>query len=591
MAAESCVDSEIEVLQSIYLDELTVTHQQDSECPWLVSITLYPSTAQDCDSQYVRLTLSLALSPQYPVCPPRISIHNPRGLSDDKLQSVQQCLQSVAWSSVGAPVLYELIEKAKEILTDSNIPHGHCVICLYDFKEGEVFTKTQCYHYFHSHCLGRYATHSESELRHRLQERKEDKTLNTKLAEELTVVCPVCREPLAYDLEVLQTSPAPHFPSECFSPGVEFQKQWVDLRKVLERQRQRGGVIDPEAERNKFLIHIHEAPADGSPAHDPSSESPPSSLTPSAPLLHVQSQHGAPPPHQSQHRGGRMSHKPQNRPRTRDKPTMERSSHSQGRGLRRTHQSESRKEKDNSGSQWESGDANQGSQSETRTQMVGHLEQRFVKLSVEMQGESEVIVGNGQLETNPQEACSLLENTTVARDSITQSDGSAGTMDSLSQSETDTETETKEMLSQSEQPVNREGLRDQSGVHTGTLNSQSEARMEMEQGPRLTDGHSSQRQRGRRPPQVQWDCERRWGRRREFPQSQAQHYRGTDQSEAQQRRSFHQWESGGGRTLGQLGSGGWNNQRRGGGASRRKGRGLEQRGGERERRSVTTEKE
>ncbi|KAB5553558.1 hypothetical protein PHYPO_G00040010 [Pangasianodon hypophthalmus] len=60
---------------------------------------------------------------------------------------------------VGAlSVLYQLIEKAKEILTESNIPHGHCVICLYGFQEGEVFTKTSCYHYFHSHCLGRYVS-------------------------------------------------------------------------------------------------------------------------------------------------------------------------------------------------------------------------------------------------------------------------------------------------------------------------------------------------------------------------------------------------------------------------------------------------
>nr|XP_015195076.1 PREDICTED: E3 ubiquitin-protein ligase RNF25 [Lepisosteus oculatus] len=110
MAAECSVDSEIEVLQSIYLDELTVTHGPDSQYPWLVSITLFPSTAQDCDSQYVRLTLSLALPAQYPSCPPKISIHNPRGLSDEILRSVQQCLESLAQSSAGAPVLYELIE-------------------------------------------------------------------------------------------------------------------------------------------------------------------------------------------------------------------------------------------------------------------------------------------------------------------------------------------------------------------------------------------------------------------------------------------------------------------------------------------------
>lgn len=43
-------------------------------------------------------------------------------------------------------------------------------------QEGEVFTKTSCYHYFHCHCLGRYVRHSESELRQREKELEEDKT-------------------------------------------------------------------------------------------------------------------------------------------------------------------------------------------------------------------------------------------------------------------------------------------------------------------------------------------------------------------------------------------------------------------------------
>lgn len=33
-----------------------------------------------------------------------------------------------------ALLLFFLLQKAKEILTESNIPHGNCVICLYGFK-------------------------------------------------------------------------------------------------------------------------------------------------------------------------------------------------------------------------------------------------------------------------------------------------------------------------------------------------------------------------------------------------------------------------------------------------------------------------
>lgn len=259
MAAESEVQSEIEVLQSIYLEELQVERREDGG--WEVSLVLYPSTAEDSVSQFVRLTLTLTLDRQYPSSSPVISIHNPRGLSDDKLSSVRKCLQAEAQSWLGSPVLYQLIEKAKEILTESNIPHGSCVICLYGFKAGETFTKTSCYHYFHSHCLGRYVSHSERELRQREKELQEDKTRDGSSCQELTVVCPVCREPLSYDIDQLLTSPAPELPElDQVAIGSSFQRKWGELQKLLEKQRCNGGIIDPEEESNRFLIHIQEAP-------------------------------------------------------------------------------------------------------------------------------------------------------------------------------------------------------------------------------------------------------------------------------------------------------------------------------------------
>uniref|UniRef100_A0A4W5PA59 Ring finger protein 25 n=1 Tax=Hucho hucho TaxID=62062 RepID=A0A4W5PA59_9TELE len=205
---------------------------------------------------YTLISLSL---PKYPSSPPSISIHNPRGLSDDKLCSVQKCLQTEAESCLGSPVLYQLIEKAKEILTESNIPHGNCVICLYGFKDGEAFTKTRCYHYFHSHCLGRYITHSETELREREKELEQDKTRERTDDEELTVVCPVCREPLTYNIDQLLSNPAPSFPKlEGAVIGADFRQKWAELQNLLERQKAKGGIIDTEAESNRFLIHINE---------------------------------------------------------------------------------------------------------------------------------------------------------------------------------------------------------------------------------------------------------------------------------------------------------------------------------------------
>lgn len=40
-------------------------------------------------------------------------------------------------------------------------------------QEREAFTKTQCYHYFHSHCLARYAQHMEEEILTQQEEREQ----------------------------------------------------------------------------------------------------------------------------------------------------------------------------------------------------------------------------------------------------------------------------------------------------------------------------------------------------------------------------------------------------------------------------------
>ncbi|XP_041094660.1 E3 ubiquitin-protein ligase RNF25 [Polyodon spathula] len=244
-------------LEAIYLDELHLTHDPNSVEPWQVSITLFPSTAENPESQFVRLTLHLSLPAQYPNSVPKISIQNPRGLSDEKIRSLDHSLRQLAESSVGCPVLYELIEKGKEILTNNNVPYGQCVICLYSFQDSDALTRTGCYHHFHSHCLGRYIQHSEREREERRREERRDRTGGCE-EEEMKVLCPVCREPFTYDLAALERTPAPQFPVEEFTVGEELRKRWAELTKILERQRERGGVIDPEAERNRFLIRIQE---------------------------------------------------------------------------------------------------------------------------------------------------------------------------------------------------------------------------------------------------------------------------------------------------------------------------------------------
>ncbi|XP_057617531.1 E3 ubiquitin-protein ligase RNF25 isoform X3 [Chionomys nivalis] len=220
--------SEVEVLESIYLDELQVMKGNGRSSPWEIFITLHPATAEVQDSQFVCFTLVLQVPVQYPHEVPQISIRNPRGLSDEQIHKISQALGHVAKEGLGTAMLYELIEKGKEILTDNNIPHGQCVICLYGFQEKEAFTKTPCYHYFHCHCLARYIQHMEQELKTQGQEQERQHVVTKQ---------------------------------ELYQPSAESLRQQEELKRLYQRQQEKGGIIDLEAERNRYFISLQQPPA------------------------------------------------------------------------------------------------------------------------------------------------------------------------------------------------------------------------------------------------------------------------------------------------------------------------------------------
>ncbi|XP_060157817.1 E3 ubiquitin-protein ligase RNF25 isoform X3 [Globicephala melas] len=222
--------SEVEVLESIYLDELQVVKGNGRSSSWEICITLHPATAEDQDSQYVCFTLVLRVPAQYPHAVPQISIRNPRGLSDEQIHKISQALSHMAEAGLGTAMLYELIEKGKEILTDNNIPHGQCVICLYGFQEKEAFTKTTCYHYFHCHCLARYIQHMEQELQ--AQGREQEREWQHAATKQ-----------------------------ELYQPDAESLRQQEERKRLYQRQQERGGIIDLEAERNRYFISLQQPPA------------------------------------------------------------------------------------------------------------------------------------------------------------------------------------------------------------------------------------------------------------------------------------------------------------------------------------------
>ncbi|KAM3916462.1 E3 ubiquitin-protein ligase RNF25 [Leptodactylus fuscus] len=298
---DESLSQELEVLQSIYLDELEVS-QEDR---LVLRITLHPTTGDDPETQYVRLTLKLSLPPLYPGEPPEISVSHPRGLCDEQIDSIICTLRTTAAQSVGCPVLYALIEKGKEMLTASNVPRGHCVICLYDFQEDDCLTKTNCFHHFHSYCLGRYAKHC----------------LDNDRGEE-PVVCPVCREDLIFDFNKLQAATPPRQPEELYVPDSLMLQREKELRQVYDRQLASGGIIDLEAERNRFFISIQETPASEQESLGPQTDR--VSTPQSDPGPETRLNPGALPviskPHVGGHRAGMKMHPCGNKPFHNDRP-------------------------------------------------------------------------------------------------------------------------------------------------------------------------------------------------------------------------------------------------------------------------------
>ncbi|XP_066301437.1 protein starmaker-like [Branchiostoma lanceolatum] len=247
----STLQVELEILESIYLDELQVEHG-DSGSPSRVEITLHPATADNVEAQFVRLTLSIMLPTDYPQELPSVAIQNPRGLSEQQVNSLYKSLQHMAQERQGESMLYEMIEFAKDSLTHNNLPSCECAICLYPFNDMDDFTKTECYHYFHCHCLGRYIQHTldqEPEVKGPVDPGRVETPQNE-------VVCPMCREPINYDLAGLLSAKPPAINEDEYRPDKAMMRWQADMARVYKKQQSKGGIIDLEAERNKFFIKL-----------------------------------------------------------------------------------------------------------------------------------------------------------------------------------------------------------------------------------------------------------------------------------------------------------------------------------------------
>ncbi|XP_054288802.1 E3 ubiquitin-protein ligase RNF25 isoform X2 [Macrosteles quadrilineatus] len=242
MHSDERVEEELEALQAILMDEILIK-TDDRGTAVAVETTVYPWTALDTQQQYVRVDLSVTLPSRYPDVSPTVTLRNPRGLDDSVLTAIEAQIREKCEDFISQPVIYEIINLVKEQLTTSNVPCCQCCICLYGFRQGDHFTKTPCYHYFHSHCLAKHLRISR-----RIFNEEQDMLPAWQRTDSFQATCPVCRAPVSYDVETLDSAPPPLdvLQADNFKPSPELRRLQQQMAALYVRQQQRGGIIQPD---------------------------------------------------------------------------------------------------------------------------------------------------------------------------------------------------------------------------------------------------------------------------------------------------------------------------------------------------------
>ncbi|CAK1580504.1 unnamed protein product [Parnassius mnemosyne] len=234
------VSDEVEVLEAILMNDVII--EREGNKPTIIETVVHPLTGDDTDQQYVCVTLEVKLTPDYPDSSPEVTLRNPRGLDDQLLSMINSQIKEKLAECLGQPVVFELIELVRENLTERNLPSGQCVICLYDFVEGDKFTKTQCYHYFHSHCL---ASHLIAGKKYYQEDLDKLPNWQQMQAPPYQPSCPVCRSEVSCNVDALKEAPPPieSNNAEPFRLTPEMKAMQKYMAGILDRQIAKGGVV------------------------------------------------------------------------------------------------------------------------------------------------------------------------------------------------------------------------------------------------------------------------------------------------------------------------------------------------------------
>lgn len=203
----------------------------------------------------------------YPETKPEFKLRNPRGLDDTCINAIEKGIIAKLDESIGQPVVFDLIDLIREYLTESNVPTGQCVICLYGFQEGDDFTKTSCYHYLHSHCLAIWLQNAKRNFN---EEQSKLPNWQRSEAKPFQSSCPVCREVIDIDIEKLKEAKTPQELENApqFTLTEELKQLQAEMAKLFLHQKQNGGIIDASVE-DKTLIAIDPEGAANEPKRKP----------------------------------------------------------------------------------------------------------------------------------------------------------------------------------------------------------------------------------------------------------------------------------------------------------------------------------
>lgn len=251
------VEEELDVLQEILDKKLTECTLNDGV--YTLVVHLDPETGEIEEDQFVYIDVQFSVdSDKYPHFPPSVYFKKWRGLKESHLILIKREIEEKMQSLIGSEMLYDVISDVREKLTALNKPHEDCAICQEGFEdksEGRTI-KTDCFHYFHVHCMSRWLDYVGSE-RDALKKEAEANRVKLKEDEVPQYECPVCRVPLThYEEWIIQDD---HLSKESREevkvPISKELRQWQrKMAAIKKKQEDKGGIIDVEKQKRLLLI-------------------------------------------------------------------------------------------------------------------------------------------------------------------------------------------------------------------------------------------------------------------------------------------------------------------------------------------------